>query len=122
VRQKPVDTLLVEGAVAAGLLARVPLVSGLLTGKLTAATAFAADDHRQFNRDGPRSTRRDVLGVPTPGLHVVERLQAPSRRRELATVAPVILHDAIPPRSGAARPHRHARTRLPARTCRSTMC
>src|SRR5262249_41055836 len=34
----------------AGILARVPLASGLLTGKLTAASAFEADDHRQFNR------------------------------------------------------------------------
>ncbi len=35
-----------------GILARVPLASGLLTGKMTAATAFTADDHRQYNRFG----------------------------------------------------------------------
>ncbi|MBS1854156.1 MAG: aldo/keto reductase [Acidobacteria bacterium] len=35
-----------------GILARVPLASGLLTGKLTRASAFAGDDHRNFNRRG----------------------------------------------------------------------
>jgi len=35
-----------------GILARVPLASGLLTGKLTAQSQFAPDDHRNFNRRG----------------------------------------------------------------------
>ena len=35
-----------------GILARVPLASGLLTGKLRADSVFPADDHRQFNRHG----------------------------------------------------------------------
>jgi len=35
-----------------GILARVPLASGLLTGKLRDDSAFAADDHRKFNRHG----------------------------------------------------------------------
>ncbi len=35
-----------------GILARVPLASGLLTGKMTAATTFAEDDHRHFNARG----------------------------------------------------------------------
>jgi len=35
-----------------GILARVPLASGLLTGKMKPDTRFAADDHRQFNRHG----------------------------------------------------------------------
>lgn len=35
-----------------GILARVPLASGLLTGKLMHDTQYAADDHRQFNRTG----------------------------------------------------------------------
>ena len=35
-----------------GILARVPLASGLLTGKLRRDSTFAADDHRQFNRFG----------------------------------------------------------------------
>ncbi len=35
-----------------GILARVPLASGMLTGKLTRETTFAQDDHRNFNRHG----------------------------------------------------------------------
>jgi aryl-alcohol dehydrogenase-like predicted oxidoreductase len=35
-----------------GILARVPLASGLLTGKLRRESSFAADDHRNFNRHG----------------------------------------------------------------------
>jgi len=35
-----------------GILARVPLASGLLTGKMTRQTSFEADDHRNFNRHG----------------------------------------------------------------------
>jgi aryl-alcohol dehydrogenase-like predicted oxidoreductase len=35
-----------------GILARVPLASGLLTGKITRESSFAADDHRNFNFNG----------------------------------------------------------------------
>lgn len=35
-----------------GILTRVPLASGLLTGKMTRSTTFASDDHRNFNRYG----------------------------------------------------------------------
>jgi aryl-alcohol dehydrogenase-like predicted oxidoreductase len=35
-----------------GILTRVPLASGLLTGKMTRGTTFASDDHRNFNRYG----------------------------------------------------------------------
>lgn len=35
-----------------GILARVPLASGMLTGKMTANSTFATDDHRNFNRHG----------------------------------------------------------------------
>lgn len=52
-RRKPLEQVL-PAAVAAGvgILARVPLASGLLSGKYDAHTSFAADDHRNFNRDG----------------------------------------------------------------------
>ena len=35
-----------------GIIVRVPLASGLLSGKYDASTTFAEDDHRSFNRDG----------------------------------------------------------------------
>lgn len=52
-RLKPLDAVL-PAAIAAGvgIIARVPLASGLLSGKYTAQTTFAADDHRNYNRDG----------------------------------------------------------------------
>lgn len=52
-RLKPLDAVL-PAAIAAGvgIIARVPLASGLLSGRYTADTVFAADDHRTYNRDG----------------------------------------------------------------------
>src|SRR5919205_414358 len=52
-RRKPLEELLPAAAKAGvGILARVPLASGLLTGKYTESTTFAPDDHRSFNRHG----------------------------------------------------------------------
>jgi aryl-alcohol dehydrogenase-like predicted oxidoreductase len=52
-RQRPADLLFAQTqARGVGILARLPLSSGLLSGKLTASSTFAADDHRQFNREG----------------------------------------------------------------------
>jgi len=60
-----------------GILARVPLASGLLTGKLRADTVFAADDHRLFNREGQVFDKGETLsGVPyDAGLRALERLR-----------------------------------------------
>ena len=60
-----------------GILARVPLASGMLTGKLTRASAFAADDHRSFNRHGEAFDKGETFsGVPYEvGLESVERLR-----------------------------------------------
>jgi aryl-alcohol dehydrogenase-like predicted oxidoreductase len=43
------------------VFARVPLASGLLSGKYTAATTFAADDHRTFNRHGEAFDRGETF-------------------------------------------------------------
>jgi aryl-alcohol dehydrogenase-like predicted oxidoreductase len=52
-RRKPLERLLPAAAEAGvGVLARVPLASGLLTGKYDESTTFAADDHRTYNRNG----------------------------------------------------------------------
>ena len=52
-RQRPADLLFRETQrKGVGILARLPLSSGLLSGKMRADTAFAADDHRLFNRQG----------------------------------------------------------------------
>lgn len=52
-RQKPIDALLPQAYKnGVGLLVRLPLASGLLTGKFAKDTRFEPDDHRHFNRDG----------------------------------------------------------------------
>jgi len=53
VRQRPADHFLAEAKRRdVGVLARVPLASGLLTGKLSKDSVFDASDHRNFNRHG----------------------------------------------------------------------
>ncbi|MEO8758614.1 MAG: aldo/keto reductase [Devosia sp.] len=52
-RQDAVDTLLPAAHKAnVGIIVRLPLASGLLSGKYTADTQFSAQDHRTYNRDG----------------------------------------------------------------------
>ena len=52
-RLKPLDRVLPAAAEAGvGIIARVPLASGLLSGKYTADTTFAENDHRTYNRSG----------------------------------------------------------------------
>lgn len=65
-RLKPADEFFAEAQHRhVGILARVPLASGMLTGKLTKDSVFAADDHRQFNRHGERFDMGETFsGVP----------------------------------------------------------
>jgi len=52
-RLKPLDEVLpAASAAGVGVIARVPLASGLLSGRYSATTTFAADDHRNYNRSG----------------------------------------------------------------------
>jgi aryl-alcohol dehydrogenase-like predicted oxidoreductase len=52
-RQRPADYFLAEAKRRdVGVLARVPMASGLLTGKMSKQTTFAASDHRSYNRHG----------------------------------------------------------------------
>jgi aryl-alcohol dehydrogenase-like predicted oxidoreductase len=60
-----------------GILARVPLASGLLSGKLTRKTEFEADDHRKFNQKGEAFDQGETFsGVDyETGLTAVEELR-----------------------------------------------
>jgi aryl-alcohol dehydrogenase-like predicted oxidoreductase len=60
-----------------GILARVPLASGLLTGKFTATTPFAPNDHRTYNRHGEAFDQGETFsGVEyETGLQAVEELR-----------------------------------------------
>jgi len=78
-RVKPADAFFPEAkARNVGILARVPLASGLLTGKLSPSSEFAEDDHRRFNREGEAFDKGETFsGVPYDvGLEAVERLRA----------------------------------------------
>jgi aryl-alcohol dehydrogenase-like predicted oxidoreductase len=78
-RQRPSDHFFKEASRRkVGILARVPLSSGMLSGKLTLQSQFAADDHRQFNRHGEAFDRGETFsGVDyATGLRVVEELRA----------------------------------------------
>ena len=61
-RLKPLDEVL-PAAKAAGvsIFARVPLASGLLSGRYSASTTFAADDHRTYNRHGEAFDRGETF-------------------------------------------------------------
>jgi aryl-alcohol dehydrogenase-like predicted oxidoreductase len=77
-RLKPAEAFFPEAKQrGVGILARVPLASGLLTGKLTRQSTFARDDHRSFNREGEAFDKGETFsGVPFDvGLGVVERLR-----------------------------------------------
>ncbi|HEX5216266.1 MAG TPA: aldo/keto reductase [Vicinamibacterales bacterium] len=65
-RQKPADAFFTRArACDVGVIARVPLASGLLTGKLRPDSTFAADDHRNFNRNGELFDKGETFsGVP----------------------------------------------------------
>ncbi|NML74036.1 aldo/keto reductase [Rhizobium sp. S-51] len=100
-RQRPAGLFFAEAKRRnVAIIARVPLASGLLSGKITTATQFAAEDHRNFNRHGEAfDVGETFAGVPLEtGLEAVEAV------RELvpadATMAAfalrwILMHDAV---------------------------
>jgi aryl-alcohol dehydrogenase-like predicted oxidoreductase len=61
-RQRPAELFFREAARrGVGVLARLPLSSGLLTGRMTRDTKFSADDHRAFNRHGESFDRGETF-------------------------------------------------------------
>jgi aryl-alcohol dehydrogenase-like predicted oxidoreductase len=77
-RQRPAERFLDEAARrGVGVIVRVPLASGLLSGKYTRETTFGKDDHRTFNREGAAfDVGETFAGVPFEvGLDAVEELR-----------------------------------------------
>jgi len=77
-RQRPADLLFQQAQQKkVGILARVPLSSGMLTGKMKPGSVFEPDDHRSFNRLGEAFDRGETFsGVPYEvGLKAVEDLK-----------------------------------------------
>jgi aryl-alcohol dehydrogenase-like predicted oxidoreductase len=78
-RHRPADLLFEQVQKRkVGILARVPLSSGMLTGKMKPDSTFSTDDHRLFNRHGESFDRGETFsGVPYDvGLQAVEELKA----------------------------------------------
>ncbi len=78
-RQRPADQFFARAhEKRVGILARVPLASGLLTGKLRRDSTFAADDHRNFNRHGQAFDVGETFsGVDyNVGLEAMEEMRA----------------------------------------------
>jgi aryl-alcohol dehydrogenase-like predicted oxidoreductase len=77
-RQRPAEGFLEQAKRrGVGILARVPLASGMLTGKMTRATTFSRDDHRAFNRQGQAFDKGETFsGVDfETALEAVEELR-----------------------------------------------
>jgi len=77
-RHRPAELFLREAAARnVGVIARVPLASGLLTGKMSPDSEFGADDHRQYNRNGEAFDVGETFsGVPFDvGLEAMEELR-----------------------------------------------
>jgi aryl-alcohol dehydrogenase-like predicted oxidoreductase len=78
-RQRPAELFFAEAKRReVGILARLPLSSGLLAGKMTRSSTFAPDDHRSFNRRGEAFDRGETFsGIDfETGLAAVEELRA----------------------------------------------
>ncbi len=84
-RVKPTEVFFpVARAKHVGILARVPLASGLLTGKLSASSTFGADDHREFNRNGEAFNKGETFsGVPLRRRSRGRGTPAPARARRV---------------------------------------
>jgi len=77
-RMRPAEKFFAEAASKnVGIIVRVPLASGLLTGKYTASTQFGKDDHRTFNRHGEAFDKGETFsGIDyTKGLEAVEDIK-----------------------------------------------
>lgn len=77
-RQKPAEELLPAArAQDVGIIVRLPLASGLLTGKLSKSTVFSEEDHRNFNRDGQAfNVGETFAGLPfEKGVELSEQLR-----------------------------------------------
>ncbi len=77
-RQRPTELLFdLAKRKQVAIIARVPLASGLLSGKFTATSTFALDDHRAYNRNGEAFDKGETFsGIPyETGLAAVEELR-----------------------------------------------
>lgn len=99
-RLKPLDELFPTAIKKdVGILARVPLASGLLTGRYSANTTFGKNDHRNYNRNGEAFDKGETFsGVDySLGLKAVDALKELFGTEDLAPYALrwILMHDAV---------------------------
>jgi aryl-alcohol dehydrogenase-like predicted oxidoreductase len=100
-RLKPADAFFAAAKAAkVGILARVPLASGLLTGKITKQTTFAADDHRAFNRNGEAFDKGETFsGVPfdtaLAAVEEIRKLTPAGMSMTQFALRWILMHDAV---------------------------
>jgi len=100
-RQRPADLFFERAKLKrVGILARLPLSSGMLTGKMTRSTEFSANDHRRFNRHGEAFDVGETFsGVDyETGLAAVEELKklVPEGMTMAQTALRwILMHDAV---------------------------
>jgi aryl-alcohol dehydrogenase-like predicted oxidoreductase len=89
-RQRPNELFFAEAKKKnIGLIARVPLASGLLTGKFSRDTSFGKEDHRNFNRNGEAFDKGETFsGIDyEKGLDAVEELKQLFPNSDLSSIA-----------------------------------
>jgi aryl-alcohol dehydrogenase-like predicted oxidoreductase len=79
-RQKPIEFFAEAQSKGVALIVRLPLASGLLSGKFTKETTFAANDHRNFNRDGQQFNPGETFA----GLRFEEGIELTDELKSLA--------------------------------------
>lgn len=99
-RLKPAEELFPKSKAAnIGIIARVPLASGLLTGKYTKETTFGQNDHRTFNRHGEAFDKGETFsGVDfDSGLQAVEELKSLFGTNDIIPYALkwILMHEAV---------------------------
>lgn len=100
-RQKPIERVLPEAKdKGVAIIVRLPLASGLLSGKMNKGTTFPADDHRNYNANGEKfNVGETFAGLPfDKGVDLADSLQP--RVREGETMAQftqrwILDHDAV---------------------------
>ncbi|MGA2479860.1 MAG: aldo/keto reductase [Spirochaetia bacterium] len=100
-RQRPAELFFREAKSRwVGIITRVPLASGMLTGRMSRTTRFRSDDHRAFNRKGKAFDRGETFsGVDyTRGLEAVEelrRIMPQNMTMSQFALRWILMHDAV---------------------------
>ncbi len=99
-RIKPVEDLFPKAAEKnVGIIARVPLASGILTGRFSKETTFGRNDHRSYNREGAAFDKGETFsGVPYDlGIECADELKEIFGTGDLAPIAIrwILMHDEV---------------------------